>query len=279
MRLTREHQADLQRRARRLGSVVPRGTELAGGYAGGIVLFVREPVPLWDVVLGAAGGFVILFSYVLTLLRASSGAEESRIRDWSRELLDRVPGWRRLDDVALCGADADHVIATPVGLLVVVTKWRIGMRDGQTRRRRHHSDLALAAAAARGIRRLSSLPPNAMDVPVTAALLLWGPGNGAVTTGWNQAQGVYVLDANQPWAWPRELTAQGADESTCREAEVVEALRKVRGWAAHHERRLSRRRLAVILLGEVRRGLGDRRSHRGRSDDRVVERALLGHGH
>ena len=143
--------------------LVPRLTELVGGYAGGLVLYVREPIPMWAVVLGAAGGFVILLGYLLMLLRTASGAADTGVRDWSRALFDRAPGWRRLDDVALTGGDADHVIATPCGLLVVITKWRIGTPDGQARARRHARDMALAAVAARRVRRLMSLAPNALD--------------------------------------------------------------------------------------------------------------------
>ncbi len=274
MRLTREHQQDLQRRARRLGSVVPLCSELCGGYAGAVVLGVREPIPLWDVVIGAAAGFVILLSYLLVLLRGSAAPPASGVRDWSRTLLERVPGWRRLDDVSLSGSDADHIVATPLGLLVVVTKWRMGS-DQQPRRRRHESDLALAATAARRVRRLTSLPPNGLTVPVYAALLLWGPGNGGLRPGWDEATGVYVLDANQPWAWPAELTAPGSLDADCRPAEGEEALRKVGGWATYHQRRLQLRRLAIVLLGEVRRGVADRRSSVTRSQERIIARTLL----
>jgi uncharacterized protein YjiS (DUF1127 family) len=249
MQLSREHQAALERRARRLGSVVPRCTEVVCGYAGGVVLYVREPIPVWDVVLGAAGGFAIMLTYLVMLLRGNSGVAEAGVREWSRALLDQMPGWRRLDDVALSSCDADHVIATPAGLVVVVTKWRLGMRD-----------LALAAAIARRVRRLTALAPNALDVPVHAALLLWGPGNEAVARGWDEATGVYVLDANQPANWPAELTGTTRHEPECRPADLDEALRKVRGWSAYHRRRLGLRRLAMILLGDVRRGMDDRRA-------------------
>ncbi len=279
MRLSRERQSALQQRARRLGSVVPRCTELVGGYAGGVVVYVHEPLPLWDLVMGVAGGFAIVLSYLLVLLRGSAGGAESGIRDWSRALLDQAPGWRRIDDVALRGCDADHVIATAAGLLVVVTKWRIGTRDQQARRRRHQRDLELAAAAARQVRRLTTLPPNALDVPVHAVLLLWGPGNGLVAPGWDDAVGVYVLDANQPRAWPQELTAADAYPLESRPADIAEALRKVRGWAAYHQHRLGVRRLTMLLLGEIRRGMGDRRRPTSRRDARTLERALVQHQH
>ncbi len=278
MRLSREQQAALAQRARRLGSVVPRCTELVGGYAGGVAIVIREPFPLWDEVTGAAAGFVIVLSYLVVLLRGSKGSAETGIRDWSRRLLDQVPGWRRIDDVTLRGCDADHVIATAAALLVVVTKWRIGLRDEQARRR-HQRDLDLAAAAARRVRRLTSLPPNALDVPVHAVLLLWGPGNGQVALGWDDAMGVHVLDANQPWAWPQELTAPDTGPFDVRPADIDEALRKVRGWAANHQRRLSARRLAMLLLGEVRRGMGDRQGPTSRRDTRTLKRTLVHHHH
>ncbi len=268
MRLSRVRQQALERRARRLGSVVRRGTELVGGYAGGVAVVASEPIPLWGVVVGATAGFLLLLSYLTMMLRRTAGADESGIREWSSTLLERVPGWLRLDDVALRGSDADHVIAAPIGLIVVLTKWRAGMGDGQARRHRHEHDLSLAAQAARRVRRVTSLPPNALDVPVHAALLLWGPGNDAVTFGWNEAMGVYVLDANQPWGWPAELTEQSATAGQascdfgCRPADVDEALRKVRGWAANYRRSLSARRLAAILLAEVRHGMGSRRRAR-----------------
>jgi hypothetical protein len=258
MRLSRGRQTALQQRARRLGSVVPRCTELVGGYAGGVAVFVREPLPLWAVVMGAAGGFVIVLSYLVVLLRGSARRPEAGVGEWSRALLDHIPGWRRVDDVALAGYDIDHVISTPAGLVVVVAKWRVAMSDVQARRRRHERDLAYTAAAARRVRRLTSLPPNALDVPVHAALLLWGPGNGAVATGWNAATGVYVLAATEPHRWPAELTSP-QPYPLGRPADVDEALRKVRGWAEYHRRRVSARRLVLILLGEVRRGMADRR--------------------
>jgi hypothetical protein len=262
MRLSREHQRGMQRRVRRLGSVVPRCTEIVGGYAGGLAVLAIEPVPLWDVVTGAAGGFVIVLGVLLLILRGGSRESEPGLHERSRTLLDHRPGWRRVDDVALGGCDADHVIATPVGLLVVVTKWRDGRRDLQARRRRHDRDLAQAATAARGVRHLTTLPPNALDVPVHGAVLLWGPGNGPVTTGWDEARGVYVLDAYQPLNWPQELCAPGgqpAYDSECRPADVDEALRKVRGRARYHQRRLSAHALTRILLGEVRQGWSERR--------------------
>jgi hypothetical protein len=280
MRLTHERQSALQSRARHLGALAPRCTEVLGGYAGGVALYCRESIPLWDVVVGACGGFVIVLSYLLMQLRGGSTPATAGARDWSRALLDRVPGWRRLDDVLMAGCDVNHVVATPVGLLVVVTKWRVGARDEQARRLSHQADVGLAAAAARRVRRFTTLPPNALKVPVYAALLLWGPGNGAVRTGWDDAMGVYVLDANRPWAWPAELTVADQSAAELRPAQVDEALRKVSGWAAHHERRLELRRLARILLGEVRHGLRDRRSLMDRvtrGEDRMIARTLLAH--
>ena len=262
MRLSREHQRGLQRRARRLGSVVPRCTEIVGGYAGGLAVLAIEPVPLWDVVTGAAGGLLIVLSLLLMMLRGGSPDTEPGLSERSRALLDQRPGWRRVDDVALGGGDADHVIATPVGLLVVVTKWRDGRRDLPARRRRHDRDLAQAAEAARRVRQLTALPPNALDVPVYGAVLLWGPGNGPVTPGWDEATGVYVLDAYQPPNWPQELSAPGgqaASDIECRSADVDEALRKVRGRATYHQRRLKAYALTRILLGELWRGWGERR--------------------
>jgi hypothetical protein len=262
MRLSREHQRGLQRRARRLGSVVPRCTEIVGGYGGGLAVLAIEPVPLWDVVTGAAGGFVIALSGLLLTLRAGSRETGPGLHERSRALLDQRPGWRRVDDVALGGCDADHVIATPIGLLVVVTKWRDGRRDLPARRRRHDGDLAQAATAARHVRHLTTLPPNALDVPVYGAVLLWGPGKGPMTPGWDEARGVYVLDAYQPSTWPQELCAPAGQATygiDCRPADVDEALRKVRGRATYHERRLSAHALTRILLGEVRRGWGERR--------------------
>jgi hypothetical protein len=219
-------------------------------------------MPLWDVVTGAAGGFLIVLSCLLILLRGGPRDNEPGLHEWSRTLLDQRLGGRRLDDVALGGCDADHVIATPIGLLVVVTKWRVGMRDPQARRRRHDRDLAQAASAARSVCHLMALPPNALDVPVHGAVLLWGPGNAEVTPGWDESAGVYVLDANQPSNWPHELYApsgQRSYEIECRPTDVAVALRKVRGWATYHRRRLSTHGLTKILLGEVRRGWGDRR--------------------
>ncbi len=260
MRLSREHQRGLQRRARRLGSV-PRCSEIVGGYAGGLAVLAIEPVPLWDAVTGAAAGFVIVLSVLLLMLRSGSGETEPGQCERSRTLLDQRPEWRRVDDVALGGCDADHVIATPIGLLVVVTKWRDGRHDLAARRRRHERDCAQAATAARRVRHLTALPPNALDVPVYGAVLLWGAGNGPVTPGWDEATGVYVLDADQLPNWPQELSAPGvpaAYDAQCRSADVDEALRKVRGRFTRHQRRLSAHALTRILLGEVRRGWGER---------------------
>jgi hypothetical protein len=201
---------------------------------------------MWDVVTGAAGGLVIVLSVLLLMLRSGSRGTEPGLHERSCTLLDQRPGWRRVDDVALGGCDADHVIATPIGLLVVVA-----------RRRGNARELAAAAAAARRIRRVNSLPPNVLDVPVHAALLLWEPGHGA-SGCWDEASGVYVLDANQPESWPSALTAID-NEAGCRPADVDEALRKVRGRATYHQRRLSAHALTRILLGEVRRGWGERR--------------------
>jgi hypothetical protein len=134
------------------------------------------------------------------------------------------------------------------------------------------------------VRRFTSLPPNALKMPVYAALLLWGPGNGAVQTGWDDAMGVYVLDANQPWAWPPELTAAAepaaAADADLRPAQVDEALRKVSGWGAQHVRRVELRRLARLLLSECGHGLRDRRSLTDRvtrGEDRTIARTLLAH--
>lgn len=284
MRLTLEQQSVLARRARRVGALAPRCTEVVGGYTGGVVLYCREPIPLWDVVVGASGGFLIMLSYLLMQLRGGNAPATSGARDWSRALLDRVPGWRRLDDVPVPGADVNHVVATPLGLLVVITKWRVGTGDAGARGHRHDADLAVAAAAARRVRRVTSPPPNALTVPVYAALLLWGPGNNGVQTGWDDARGVYVLDANQPWAWPAELTVAAgpaaAAAADLRPAQVDEALRKVTGWAANHKRHISLGRLISFLLSELHRGLRDRRSPKGpvtRREDRALARVLLAH--
>jgi hypothetical protein len=163
----------------------------------------------------------------------TTSAQQADVRDRAHALLDRVPGWRRVDDVPLPGSDADHVIATPVGLLVVVAA-------------RGENDLALAAAAGRRVRRMVSLPPNAIDVPVHAAVLVWGAG-----TGWDDAQGVYVLDGERPGTWPAELTAPLPADLERQACDTGEALRKVRGWAAYHQRRTGPRTLASVL----RRGL------------------------
>ena len=242
MRLTHERQAILQGHARRLGALAPRCTEVVGGYAGGVALYCREPIPLWDVVAGAAGGFVVVLSYLLMQLRGASAPPAARpagTRDWTRTLLDRVPGWRRLDDVPIPGSDVNHVVATPAGLLVIAAN--------------------APAAAARRVRRLTALAPNPVDVPVYAAVLLWGPGSGGVQPGWDEATGVYVLAAEQPWTWPTELTT-ATPEVEVKPASVEEALRKVSGWAAHHERRLPLCRLSRILLNEVGCGLRERRA-------------------
>jgi hypothetical protein len=267
MRLTYERQTALQSRARQLGSLAPRCAEAVGGYAGGVALYCRESIPLWDVVIGASGGFLIMLSYLLMQLRGGSAPAAPGARDWSRALLDRVPGWQRLDDVPMAGADVNHVVATPAGLLVIVAKWRVRTDEADIRRRRHRADLSLAAAAARRIRRMTTVAPNALDVPVFGALLLWGPGDSAVQPGWDEASGVYVLAANQPWAWPAELTAGAVLDPEVRPGQVDEALRKVRGWATSHERRLAFRRLTRILLAELRDGLRDRRALLEREPD------------
>jgi hypothetical protein len=49
-------------------------------------------------------------------------------------------------------------------------------------------------------------------------------------------------------------------DSDVQPAQIDEALRKVSGWSAGHERRLGLRRLAIILFAELRHGLRDRRA-------------------
>lgn len=164
---------------------------------------------------------------------------QAEARERARAVLDRVPGWRRVDGVPLQGSYADHVIATPIGLLAVVTG-------------RDENDLARAAAAGRRIRRLVSLPPNALDVAVHAAVLVWDPAD--TITGWDEANGVYVLDGERPWTWPAELTAVIPADLERQATETGEALRKVRGWAANHQRRTGPRGFAVTLASGIRRG-------------------------
>jgi hypothetical protein len=278
MRMTYERQRALQRRARHLGGLAPRCTEVVGGYTGGVALYCREAIPLWDVVIAASGGFLIVLSFLLMQLRGGPVPAVTGAREWSRALLDGVPGWRRLDDVPIAGSDDNHVVATPAGLLLIVARWCVGPRDADGNESGRHglqADLALAATAARRLLRMTTVAPNPLKVPVYGALLQWGPVSSAVKSGWDEAAGAFVLDANQPWSWPAELTVATASDADLRPAQVDEALRKVSGWVAGHERRLAVRRLTRILLTEVRRGLGDHRTAVSRREERTLARTLL----
>jgi hypothetical protein len=243
MQISQERQAWLARRARDVGALAPRFAALLVGYAAVVALYSRESMPRWVVVIGAAGGFVILLSYLLMLWQASPSALPARPHE-SGALLDRIPGWHRLDDVALPGLDVDHVVATPHGLLVVENGWQSAGR---------------AANAARRIRRLTSLPPNGLTVPVRAAVLAYAPGGGVPRCGWDDGSGAYVLDAHRPWTWPGELTDPCWPAFDASPGEVEEALRKVGGWVTHHERRVALTRVVLMVLTEVVHGLANRR--------------------
>jgi hypothetical protein len=207
------------------------------------------------VAVGAGGGFLILFSYLLTLWQVYPSPAARSALDWSKPLLDRIPGWRR-DDVVIAApavksrvkSDGYAVVAIPQGLLVLDTAWQLG-------------ELGLVAAAARRVRRVMSQPPNAIDVPVYAAVLVREPPAG-MATGWDEGSGVYVLDAHRAWEWARELAGPAAATSSDNlmgRPSVDEALRKVRGWAVQHVRRIALRRLLVLLLVELCYGLAERR--------------------
>jgi hypothetical protein len=251
MRVSYERERSFERRAREAGTLAPRFAALLTCYAGVVALYCDEPIPLWVVAVGAFGGFVILLSYLLTLVQVYRPPAVAGPRE--KPLLDRIPGWSRIDDVTLSTAghgacfetDGTSVVATPQSLLLIHATCEAGELAGIT-----------AAAAARRVRRLLSAPPNAIDVPVSAALLVGGTA-ASLQTGWDDGLGVYVLDADRPWAWPSELV--DAEATAVRRPAIDEALRKVAGWAEHHVRRLSLRRLALLMLLEVGRGLADRR--------------------
>lgn len=273
MYLSYGQQKVLERRARHVGRLAPRFCALLAGYAAVVVLNSTEPIPRWVFALAAFSGFVVLASYLLMLLHTCPSAGAVDARDRSRELLARVPGWHAVDDVQLGRVDVDHVVATPNGLLAVDTKWRLGSRDGSTRDLRHNQDLSQAALAARKIRRLTESPPNAVAVPVLAVLLLWGPGTRRVPTGWDEIAGVYVLDGNEPWAWPVELAAATSADPSFTRPMVDAAFRKVSGWAAQHRRSVSRRRVMRIVLTGVRLGWMDREHPVSRSRRKALAHA------
>ena len=121
---------------------------------------------------------------------------------------------------------------------------------------RRHARRAGAAAPARSrprargcrcrrIRRLTSLPPNALDVPVHAALLLWGPAMARSLPVGTRPGASTCWTRTSRGAWPQELTAPAGAASEPNAGRRTSTRRCARCAAGRLPRRHSAARLAA----------------------------------
>ena len=97
-------------------------------------------------------------------------------------------GWRLVNHFALGRDDIDHVLIGPGGAYAVETKWSATSWRAEFGRRRLRDAVAQAQRNARALRLWH--PLKSRDIPVQAALVLWGLG----TNKWPPGERIQVID-------------------------------------------------------------------------------------
>jgi hypothetical protein len=168
-----------------------------------------------DLALFLAGGFAVGIPWGIWTILEFDGSRQKRLgglgEEWTSEVFRRSPGWHVIDHVEFDGYDVDHVAAGPGGVLAVETKvtsipWKVTATGLQGP---YADPVAQARRNARKIRLL--LKSYGIEVPVVAALALWGRGAPKLDDGVRVIDGVAVLSGKQESEWREGLRHEHLD--------------------------------------------------------------------
>jgi len=171
---------------------------------------------------------------------------------WTNEAFDKLR-WSTLSNLVLNGADVDHVVLAPSGVLSVETKYRHRISDQARLTTQRRRDLAQTRDAARKTASLiKSSTVLGRPLPVTPVLITWGTGAPSLPDGYKIVEGVYVLDGDEPELWSHlfrapVLTDADRDALTTRLRAFQD--RQAAGAAAVSKRDLRRQCRAAFAAG------------------------------